>query len=117
MSKKSAANVPNRTLDEIREDVEATKATSAKLRRLVDSAMSRIRSSKFKPYVVVKNDAGELVRRRSPVFKDLREYETTLRSSEKHLARLRIEESAAAKQAAPAEESRFAKFAPERKSA
>jgi hypothetical protein len=62
--------------------------------------MSEIRSSRFTPYVV--DDEGK--RKRNPAFKDLREYESTLRAASRHLAALRAEENALIGKTGPASE-------------
>jgi hypothetical protein len=56
--------------------------------------MSVIRSSRFQPYVIEENAKGIPVRKRNPAFKELREYEATLRSASRHMAALRAEEAA-----------------------
>jgi hypothetical protein len=69
--------------------MQAAEATIERMRRFLDQTMSQIRSSRFTPYIT--DDEGK--RKRNPAFKDLREYESTLRAASRHLAALRAEDA------------------------
>lgn len=90
MPQKSSTKVEPRTREQILEEMKGTEATCARLRRLLDSTMSIIRSSHFTLYVV----SAEGKRTRNPALKDMRELEGSLRAAQRHLAALRAEEAA-----------------------
>lgn len=112
MPRKSKANVPERTLEAVRAEMQATAATCDRLKRLLESSMSAIRSSRFRPYIEEINSKGVPVKKRNPALKELREYRATLRAAREHLADLRAEEAEIMEHAAPVSRSRFADFAP-----
>jgi len=105
MARRSKAKPVTRTLEQIRAEMLAVEATVARIRKLLDSAMSVIRSSRFTLYIV--DDDGK--RKRNPALKDVRELEGTLRSATRHLSALRIEE-ARLLETAPVSASPFAEF-------
>src|ERR1700722_1872317 len=88
MPRKSNAKVVSRSLPEVQAEMTEVDATIAKLRKLLETSMSVIRNTRFQPYIV---EDGK--RKRNPVLKDLREYESTLRCAQRHLAALRAEEA------------------------
>jgi hypothetical protein len=90
MSRKASVKTEPRERAQILAEMQAAEATIDRMRRFLDTTMSEIRSSRFTPYIV--DDEGK--RKRNPAFKDLREYESTLRAASRHLAALRAEEAA-----------------------
>jgi hypothetical protein len=91
---KTKAAPARRTLDAIRADMAKGEAAALKLHALINRAMTIIKARRFRPV-----DAEG---KTHPIFKQLREYESTLRSVDRHRARLRAEESALLRRVAPA---------------
>jgi hypothetical protein len=111
MPRKSASRTEKRSLEVVRAEMESTQATCDKLRRLLESSMSVIRSSRFQPYVIETNGNGNPVKKRHPALKEVREYRATLKAAREHLADLRAEEADILEHSAPPSRSRFAEFA------
>lgn len=105
----SSTKTAPRTREQILDEMQGTEATIDRMRRFLAKTMSEIRSNHFTPYVT---DA-EGKRRRNPAFKDLREYESTLRAASRHQAALRAEEAALIGTTGPASE--WDEFAPVQK--
>jgi len=84
-----------RTLEAVRTDIAEAAETQAKIRLLLGRVLRTIKAARFK---AEHPETGK----RNPAFKAVRDYESTLRSVDRHLARLRAEEAAILQQAAPA---------------
>jgi hypothetical protein len=99
------SNKSERTIEQIHAEMDEAEATIKRLRFFLRKAMRKIQSKRwFKPYVV--NDEGKKVR--NTAFKDVREYEATIRSVTRHMVALRQEEIALLKTAS--EESPYSEF-------
>jgi hypothetical protein len=100
MSRKASTKTAPRLRETILAEMQEAEATIERVRRFLATTMSEIRSSRFVPYVI----DGEGKRKRNPAFKDLREYESTIRATSRHLAALRAEENALVGKSGPASE-------------
>jgi hypothetical protein len=109
VGQQDAVKITHRTLAQIRDELTGAEATEQRLRSFLEKAMRKIRAVRFEPYLV--NNEGKRIR--NPLLKDVREYESTLRSVARHKASLRAEERSLIGQQST-EDNPYAEFAPQR---
>ena len=90
MTQEVETKIVKRTPAMIHEELSSAEATERTLRKLLDKALRKIRAARFEAYIV----DGDGKKKRNPLFKDVREYEATLRCVTRHMSALRSEEAA-----------------------
>jgi hypothetical protein len=96
-----------RTLEDVRAAIAETTAAQRQLHAMISRTMRIIKAARFQPK---DSDTGK----RNPVLKDLREYESSLRSADRHMARLVAEENSLLRTVADSITDQWSEFAPKK---